>query len=199
MDSFERDARRRGYAVIAGIDEAGRGPLAGPVIAAAVILPPEYRNGDIRDSKVLSPSKRDVMFEVIRRDALSIGVGASDHVTIDSVNILRATIMAMEQAVSALAIPPDFILIDGTHGIPVPIPQKTIIGGDTRSVSVAAASIVAKVTRDRMMQDYHLRFPRYNFLKNKGYGTREHRLAIQQYGFCSIHRKTFTVKPCREK
>ena len=194
MDSFERDARRRGFTVIAGIDEAGRGPLAGPVVAAAVILPPDYKNGDIRDSKALSPSKRDALFDVIHKEAVAVGIGAANHEIIDRINILQATIMAMESAVSSLTAPPDFLLIDGTHGIHLPIPQKTIIGGDGRSISVAAASIVAKVTRDRIMQDYHVMFPVYNFRKNKGYGTKEHRLAIMQHGTCSIHRKTFTVK-----
>lgn len=194
MNSFERDVRRRGYAAIAGVDEAGRGPLAGPVIAAAVILPPDYENGDIRDSKALSPSKRERLFDVIRKDALALGVGSIDHLTIDRVNILRATIIAMETAVLGLAAPPDFILIDGIHGISLPIAQQTIIGGDARSISVAAASIVAKVTRDRIMEDYHHEYPAYNFRKNKGYGTREHRLAIMHHGLCHIHRKTFTIK-----
>jgi ribonuclease HII len=194
MDSFELFARKLGFKFIAGIDEAGRGPLAGPVVAAAVILPPGYKNGDINDSKKLSPRKRETIFDVIQEDALSIGLGVVEPSLIDTINILRATLRAMEQAVSNLSDSPDYILIDGINTINLPIPQKTIIGGDSLSVSVAAASIIAKVSRDRMMDHYHDEYSVYNFRKNKGYGTKEHREAIQKYGYCEIHRKSFKLK-----
>ncbi len=194
MDSFELHARNLGFKFIAGIDEAGRGPLAGPVVAAAVILPPGYRNGDINDSKRLSPRKRERIFDVIQEDALSIGLGMVEPSLIDTINILRATLRAMEQAVSSLSNSPDYLLIDGINTIDCPIPQETIIGGDSRSISVAAASIIAKVSRDRIMDRYHDEYSVYNFKKNKGYGTKEHREAIGKYGYCAIHRKSFKLK-----
>jgi ribonuclease HII len=194
MDSFELQARRLGYEAIAGIDEAGRGPLAGPVVAAAVILPSGYKNDEIDDSKKLTPRKREILCEVISNDALSIGLGVVEPSVIDRINILRATIMAMEKAVSNLTTLPDYILIDGTHGINVPIRQETIIKGDSRSISVAAASIVAKVSRDHIMDRYHIQYSQYNFKKNKGYGTREHRNAIKKYGYSKIHRRSFKLK-----
>jgi len=199
MDSFELHARNLGFKFIAGIDEAGRGPLAGPVVAAAVILPPGYKNGTINDSKRLSPRKREQAFDVIERDALSIGLGVVDPSIIDRINILRATLRAMEQAVSHLSNSPDFVLIDGINAIDIPIPQRTIIGGDSLSISVAAASIIAKVSRDRMMDRYHDEYSVYNFRKNKGYGTKEHREAIQKYGYCKIHRKSFKLKTAHDK
>jgi ribonuclease HII len=199
MDSFELFARNLGFKFIAGIDEAGRGPLAGPVVAAAVILPPGYKNGDIKDSKRLSPRKREALFDIIEKDALSLGLGVVEPSLIDTINILRATLRAMEQAVSNLSNSPDYILIDGINTINVPIPQKTIIGGDSLSVSVAAASIIAKVSRDRIMDRYHDDYSVYNFKKNKGYGTKEHREAILKHGYCEIHRKSFKLKTPYEK
>jgi len=194
MNSFESEVRQLGFSSIAGIDEAGRGPLAGPVVAAAVILPHDYINGDIRDSKTLTPLKRGKIYETIKNDALSIGLGVVEHDVIDDINILRATLLAMEKAVLGLSTPADYLLIDGRDTINLSIPQKPIIKGDSLSISVAAASIIAKVSRDRMMDEYHLKFSEYNFLKNKGYGTREHRDAIKKYGYCEIHRKSFKVK-----
>ena len=199
MDSFELHARSLGFKAIAGIDEAGRGPLAGPVVAAAVILPPGYKNGDINDSKRLSPRKREKIFDVIQKDALFIGLGVIEPSLIDEINILRATLRAMEKAISNLSDSPDFILIDGINTIDVPIPQKTIIGGDSLSISVAAASIIAKVSRDRIMDRYHAEYSVYNFQKNKGYGTKEHREAIRKCGYCKIHRKSFKLKTPYEK
>ena len=193
MDAFELDAYRRGYTVIAGVDEAGRGPLAGPVVAAAVILPRGYRNGEIRDSKELTPRKRQRLHEVIRRDALAVGLGVVEPSVIDRVNILRAALMAMEEAVAGLAARPDFLLVDGVHRLDVPIPQEVIIRGDSLSLSVASASIIAKVSRDRIMEIYHHQFPRYNFIRNKGYGTSEHLEAIRRHGLCKIHRRSFRV------
>lgn len=193
MDSFESEIRQLGFTSVAGIDEAGRGPLAGPVVAAAVILPPEYRNGDIRDSKKLTPSQREKLYHIIRNDALSVGLGVVGPSLIDEINILRASLRAMEEAVSELSIPPDYLLIDGRDTINLPIGQKAIIKGDSLSISIASASIIAKVTRDRMMDEYHEQYSVYNFKKNKGYGTREHREAIREFGHCEIHRKSFKL------
>jgi len=194
MNSFESEVRQLGFSSIAGIDEAGRGPLAGPVVAAAVILPHDFINGDIRDSKTLTPLKRGKIYETIKNDALSIGLGVVEHDVIDDINILRATLLAMEKAVLGLSTPADYLLIDGRDTINLSIPLNPIIKGDSLCISVAAASIIAKVSRDRMMDEYHLKFSEYNFLKNKGYGTREHRDAIKKYGYCEIHRKSFKVK-----
>jgi len=193
MGSFERSAGRRGYCAIAGIDEAGRGPLAGPVVAAAVVLPQGYEHPEINDSKKLSAQKRERLYEVIQKDAISIGVGLSEVSVIDSINILRATLLAMKEAVCVLSAQPDYLLIDGRNGIELDIPQKAIVRGDSLSISIAAASIIAKVSRDRLMDMYHRQFPGYNFLHNKGYGTREHREAIVKYGRCKIHRRSFHV------
>lgn len=194
MNSFERRARQQGHKVIAGIDEAGRGPLAGPVVAAAVILPFDYQNTDIKDSKKLSAKKREALYEIIKRDALSIGLGVVEVPVIDAINILRASLEAMREAVSDLTLPPDYLLIDGTKYINSDIPQETIVKGDSLSISVAAASIIAKVSRDKIMEIYHHQFPQYNFLKNKGYGTAEHRDAIRKYGSCKLHRRSFSVR-----
>lgn len=194
MNSFERRARQQGHKVIAGIDEAGRGPLAGPVVAAAVILPFDYQNTDIKDSKKLSAKKREALYEIIKRDALSIGLGVVEVPVIDAINILRASLEAMREAVSDLTLPPDYLLIDGTKYINSDIPQETIVKGDSLSISVAAASIIAKVSRDKIMEIYHHQFSQYNFLKNKGYGTAEHRDAIRKYGSCKLHRRSFSVR-----
>lgn len=191
---FECHARKNGYQVISGIDEAGRGALAGPVVAAAVVFPPDYANPDIRDSKQLSPQKREKLFEIIKTDALGVGLGVIEAPVIDDVNILRATLIAMKEAVLELSPPPDYLLVDGTHRIPLSTGQQTIIGGDALSVSVAAASIIAKVSRDKIMEIYHRQFPQYNFFSNKGYGTEEHRAAIKQNGHCKIHRRSFHLK-----
>jgi ribonuclease HII len=194
MNAFECHARQRGYRIIAGIDEAGRGPLAGPVVAAAVILPPDYRHPEINDSKQLTPGKRGRLYEVIKTDALAVGLGVVEASVIDHVNILQATLMAMRDAVLDLSTIPDYLLIDGRNRIDVRAPQETIIAGDRKSISIAAASIIAKVSRDQIMEIYHRQFPQYNFLKNKGYGTDEHREAIHRYGRCKIHRLSFTLK-----
>jgi ribonuclease HII len=193
MNGFENKARGCGYRMIAGIDEAGRGPLAGPVVAAAVILPPGYEHPEITDSKKLSPRQREGLYGVIERDAVSIGIGISEASEIDAVNILQATLLAMKEAVLGLLPSPDYLLIDGLNRIDLDMPQETIIRGDSRSISVASASIVAKVSRDRLMEMYHRQFPQYNFFRNKGYGTREHRDAILKFGRCKIHRRSFRV------
>ena len=194
MNSFERRAHQLGYRSIAGIDEVGRGPLAGPVVAAAVILPPDYKNREIKDSKQLSAKKRESLSEIIRQDALSIGLGVVEAAVIDEVNIFQATLVAMKEATLNLSLTPDYLLIDGRNRIFVSIPQEAIVKGDTLSVSVASASIIAKVSRDRIMEIYDRQFPQYNFSKNKGYATAEHREAIKKHGHCKIHRRSFVVK-----
>jgi len=194
MNTFESTAYAAGYRYVAGVDEAGRGPLAGPVVAAAVIFPPSYRNPDINDSKVLTAHKRERLCGVIEREALAVGIGVAEADVIDRINILQATLKAMRDALLELSFPPDFILLDGLNRVALEIPQKTLVKGDARSVSIAAASIVAKVTRDRIMEMYHRQFPQYNFLKNKGYGTAEHRRILKESGMCKIHRRSFRLK-----
>ena len=194
MNTFEKIAYQEGYQFIAGIDEAGRGPLAGPVVAAAVIFPPGYVHAEINDSKQLSARKREELYDIIKSDAVAIGVGVVDADIIDRLNILRATVQAMREAVLELSTSPDFLLIDGLQCIPLCTPQKPLVKGDSRSVSIAAASIIAKVSRDRIMEIYHRQFPQYNFRQNKGYGTKEHCGAIKEFGMCKIHRKSFHVK-----
>jgi ribonuclease HII len=191
LKRFEADAHARGYLHVAGVDEAGRGPLAGPVVAAAVILPPAAPTEGINDSKQLTPKKRHAAYQYIRRHALSIGVGLIDADVIDRINILQSSLLAMAIAVEHLAPPPDYLLIDGTHCTALSLPQAAIPKGDAHSVSIAAASIVAKVARDRLMEAYHLRYPEYGFARNKGYPTRAHREAVQKYGCCPIHRLSF--------
>ena len=191
MDYFEKMYYRRGYQKIAGVDEVGRGPLAGPVVAAAVILPKDGIGPQLFDSKQISSKKREELYSSILNEALGVGVGVVGQGEIDRVNILQATLKAMALAIGNLSPPPDFILIDGLQGITFPIPQKPIRKGDQLSNSIAAASIVAKVTRDRMMLECHQKYPQYNFARHKGYGTKEHRSAIEKFGVCELHRKTF--------
>ncbi|MGA2515703.1 MAG: ribonuclease HII [Thermodesulfobacteriota bacterium] len=191
MDYFEKMYYRRGYQKIAGVDEVGRGPLAGPVVAAAVILPKDGIGPQLFDSKQISSKKREELYSSILNEALGVGVGVVGQEEIDRINILQATLKAMALAIGNLSPPPDFILIDGLQGITFPIPQKPIRKGDQLSNSIAAASIVAKVTRDRMMLECHQKYPQYNFARHKGYGTKEHRSAIEEFGVCELHRKTF--------
>jgi ribonuclease HII len=192
MDYFEKLYSRRGYHRIAGVDEVGRGPWAGPVVAAAVILPPEGIGEKLFDSKQISSRKREELYKTILTRAVGVGVGVIGQEEIDRINILQATLKAMALAVENLSHPPDFILIDGSQGgLALPIPQKPIRKGDRLSNSIAAASIIAKVTRDRMMSECHLKYPQYNFARHKGYGTEEHRGAIERFGVCDLHRKTF--------
>jgi len=198
MNTFEKIAYKEGYQLIAGVDEAGRGPLAGPVVAAAVILPSDYVNAEINDSKQLSAIKREKLYEIISNDAVAVGTGIVDTEVIDNINILQATLQAMREAVLELSTSPDFILIDGLHRIPLITPQKPVVKGDSLSISIAAASIIAKVSRDRIMEMYHRQFPQYNFHQNKGYGTKEHCDAIKQFGICKIHRKSFHVKNLKQ-
>jgi ribonuclease HII len=191
MDYFEKMYYCRGYHWIAGVDEAGRGPLAGPVVAAAVILPRDGIGEKLFDSKKISSKKREHLYGTILAEAQGVGIGIIGQEEIDRVNILQATLKAMASAIENLPAPPDFILIDGLQGITLPIPQKPIRKGDQLCNSIAAASIVAKVTRDRMMLECHQKYPQYNFARHKGYGTKEHRKAIEKFGICELHRKTF--------
>lgn len=194
VNHFELQAARQGFKSIAGLDEVGRGPLAGPVVAAAVILPPAYHNGEINDSKKLSPAKRTRLYHIILQDVLAVGLGLVEPEVIDQINILQATLMAMGKAVASLQQKPDHLLIDGIHRLALPISQEAIIKGDSKSISIAAASIIAKVTRDMIMDEYHQQYPQYNFQKNKGYGTKEHEEAIRTHGQCAIHRRSFRLK-----
>ena len=189
--AFESEARKSGYLLIAGIDEAGRGPLAGPVVSAAVVLPETFSISDVDDSKKLTPKKRADLFPRIQEAALAVGVGIVDVETIDRINILQAALLSMAKAVGNLAIQPDYLLIDGPFQIPLDLPQNTLPKGDCLSISIAAASIIAKVTRDRMMVDFDRTYPEYGFSKHKGYPTKAHRAAIRKLGCSPIHRKTF--------
>jgi ribonuclease HII len=190
-DEFELEARRCGYRRIAGLDEAGRGPLAGPVVAAAVILPTRCRLNGIDDSKQLTESEREQIYVVIAERAVGIGVGSASEQEIDALNILEATRLAMHRAVSALSPQPDCLLVDAVTLSGFAIPTRSIIKGDGLSVSIAAASVVAKVTRDRLMVEYHRLYPHYNFLSHKGYGTEEHVRRLSVHGPCPIHRRSF--------
>ena len=194
---FEKQAYASGYQAVAGVDEAGRGPLAGPVVSASVILRPgELGDSGITDSKKLRPGKREALYDLIYRQAVSVGIGIVDAGEIDRTDILKAALASMAAAVDNLYPCPDFLLIDGCFPISSAVSQQTIVGGDSRSISVAAASIVAKVTRDRLMMRYHLEYPDYGFDRHKGYPTRIHRTAIERFGICPIHRRSFRgVRP----
>lgn len=188
---FEREAYRRGYALVSGIDEVGRGPLAGPVVAAAVILPRHASLPGVKDSKHLTVTQREACCKEILASAVAIGIGCIEPAEIDRLNILQATFKAMLQAVDKLKVQPDFLLIDGPYALPSPLPQKGVPQGDQRSLSIAAASIVAKVHRDRLMCEYHARYPAYDFARNKGYGTARHLEALRRHGPCPLHRLSF--------
>lgn len=188
---FENHARRRGYAAIAGVDEAGRGPLAGPVVAAAVILPSDFDLPGLTDSKQLSERQREALFPAIRTQAQAVGIGLCDAGTIDRINILQGTLLAMQRAVARLGTPADYLLVDGISKIPLATPQRTLKQGDSRSLSIAAASVIAKVVRDRIMRVYAGRYPEYGFAEHKGYGTAAHLAAIARFGPSPLHRRTF--------
>lgn len=190
-DEFELEARRCGYRRVAGLDEAGRGPLAGPVVASAVVLPTRCRLIGCDDSKQLSESQRERLYHVIIKRAVGIGIGSATEQEIDRLNILEATRLAMHRAVAGLSPQPDCLLIDAISLLGCAIPIRSIIKGDALCLSVAAASIVAKVTRDRLMAEYHRLYPRYNFLSHKGYSTEEHLQQLATHGPCPIHRRTF--------
>ena len=190
--SYENIARQKGYKFICGVDEAGRGPLAGPVCAAAVILPPDCIIDGLNDSKKISEKKREMLFEQIIQKAVSYSDAYGTLEEIEKYNILEATYLAMNRAIDGLSQKADFALIDGNR-IPknIKIPCETVVKGDSKSCSVAAASILAKVTRDRLMLEYDKKYPQYNFAKHKGYGTKAHYEAIKEYGVCEIHRLSF--------
>jgi ribonuclease HII len=189
---YEKKLRAIGIARVAGIDEAGRGALAGPVVAAAVILPEKFRHRRLNDSKQLTPEIREEIYnELIANAELRWAVGIIDSIEIDRINILRATHKAMRAAIAALSIPPDHVLIDGLPVIPFPFPQTAVIDGDCLSLTIAAASVIAKVTRDTMMRDFCARFPEYCFSQHKGYCTELHLLKLHEFGPCPIHRHSF--------
>ena len=190
MLRYEKELYQAGYQTIAGIDEVGRGPLAGPVVAAAVILPPECKIKGLNDSKKIPKKKHMAIYQAIMDQALAIGIGIMDNTVIDQVNIYEATKLAMKEALSKLSLKPDYLLIDAMK-LDVEIPQESIIKGDANSLSIAAASIVAKVTRDKLMADYDKEFPGYDFAKNAGYGTKSHLQGLERNGVTPIHRKTF--------
>lgn len=193
MDAFEQDCLRKGYKQIAGIDEAGRGALAGPVTAAAVILPINCYIDGLRDSKRLSPKKRSLLFDEIQRVAVSIGVGLADNHAIARLNILEATLLAMKAAVEQLTPQPDYLLVDGLDLPNINIAGKAIPHGDNLSASIAAASVIAKTVRDRLMIELDSVYPNYGLSQHKGYPTRQHRQAIAQFGASEIHRHTFKL------
>lgn len=189
--SFELAARDAGYRHVCGIDEAGRGPLSGPVVAAACVLEPGTEIPGLNDSKKLTPKKRDLLYDLVIERATDFAVGFATPEEVDSINILNATMLAMRRAIAALKAPADYALVDGNCIRDYPIPARAIIKGDSLSMSVAAASILAKVTRDRLCLEDDRQYPMYGFAKHKGYGTAEHIAALRTYGPCPIHRKTF--------
>ena len=191
---FENAAHADGYKAVCGIDEAGRGPLAGPVCAAAVILPEGLIIEGLNDSKKLSEKKREALYDVITEKAVAYGIAMVDEKTIDEINILQATFLAMRNAVDALSVKPDCALIDGNQKPGLSIEERTIIKGDAKSMSVAAASILAKVTRDRYMLELDKKYPEYQFSKHKGYGTKLHYECIEKFGVSKVHRRTFLKK-----
>lgn len=195
MKEFETELYNNGINFIAGIDEVGRGPLVGPVVTAAVILPKDFYDERINDSKKLTEKKRELLYDVIMENAISVGIGISTEDVIDEINILNATKRAMLEAVNNLSVKPEHLLIDAVK-LNTDIPQTSIIKGDAKSESIAAASIIAKVTRDRMMVELDKIYPEYDFKHNKGYGTKKHIEAIRKYGIIKEHRKTFA--PCDE-
>ncbi len=193
MDAFELVCQRNGYKQIAGIDEAGRGALAGPVIAAAVILPLNCNIDGLRDSKQLTPKQRDRLADEIHNVALSVGIGSADNRTVDRLNVLKATLLAMQHAIEKLTPHPDYLLVDGINFPATDIPGEAIPKGDSRSYSIAAASIIAKTTRDRIMIELDRTYPHYGFQRHKGYPTSQHRKAIAQFGASDVHRQTFKL------
>ncbi len=194
MLEIEKSLYKKGYNLICGVDEAGRGPLCGPVVAAAVILPKYECIEGVNDSKKLTEKKREKLYDLIIEKALAYGIGISDVSVIEEVNILNATKIAMKKAIENLQIKPDYVLIDGNQMINIDIPEDTVVSGDARSESIAAASILAKVTRDEMLIKYDKEYPEYGFAKHKGYGTKAHIEAIKKYGLTPIHRPSFCSK-----
>jgi len=189
--SLERCLRQKGYKWIGGLDEVGRGPLAGPVVAACVILQEDCDNSCFVDSKTINAARRSHLYRQLQNSGALISIGIVSEKDIDRFNILQASLLAMKKAVLSMSVRPDFLLVDGNQPIPMTTPQQTLVKGESKSASIAAASIVAKVIRDEMMDRYHLQYPEYNFQKNRGYPTLEHRQAISIHGPCAIHRQSF--------
>ena len=189
--TLERSLRQKGYQLIAGLDEVGRGPLAGPVVAACVILQENCDNSSFVDSKTINAKNRSRLYKELKQNGAQISVGVVSEADIDRLNILQASLLAMKKAILTMPVQPDFLLVDGNQPVPISIPQQSLVKGESKSASIAAASIVAKVVRDEMMDQYHLQYPEYNFQKNRGYPTLEHRNAIKIYGPCAIHRQSF--------
>ena len=188
---LESSLRAEGYDRICGVDEAGRGPLAGPVCAAAVILPPDAELPGLNDSKKLSEKKRELLFPLIQEQAVAWSVAFASVEEIEELNILRATFLAMNRAIAGLNVKPDLALIDGNQNREIAMPSRTVVHGDARCACIAAASILAKVSRDRLMKELAVRYPQYGFEKHKGYGTKAHYAALREYGPCPIHRRSF--------
>ncbi|NMS88737.1 ribonuclease HII [Clostridioides difficile] len=191
INIFEHEGYNKGYLYIGGIDEAGRGPLAGPVVASVVVFKKDTKIEGVNDSKKLSEAKRDELFEVIKKEALDYGIGIVNNEEIDEFNILNATYMAMKKAINCLKQAPDYLLVDAATIPGIDIAQNPIVKGDSKSISIAAASILAKVTRDSIMYQYDRVYPEYGFKSHKGYGTKEHYEAIEKHGITPIHRKSF--------
>lgn len=192
--NYESRCWEAGYETVCGVDEAGRGPLAGPVCAAAVILPRGLDIPGLNDSKKLTAKRREALYDIITEQALAYGIAFASEQEIDEINILQATFLAMERAMAQLAPPPELALIDGNRSKDFGLPVRTIVKGDGLSASIAAASILAKVTRDRLMEQYDEQYPQYGFAVHKGYGTKRHYAALREYGPCPIHRQTFLKK-----
>lgn len=191
---YEKKLWKKGIKLIAGIDEAGVGPLAGPVVAAAIILPQGFKLNGINDSKKLSSKKRDLLFTYIMKNALAVGIGIIEHKIIDIINIFEASKLAMQEAINNLETSPSYLLIDGKRNkLPIPLPQQCINSGDKTCASISAASIIAKVTRDRIMLKLNNKYPKYGFARHKGYGTREHYRKLKKHGPCPIHRLSFNL------
>jgi ribonuclease HII len=189
--ALEKELAGKGYSLVAGVDEVGRGPLAGPVVAGAVILGPGWEESGLNDSKKLSPKRREELAVAVSSQALAWAVGWADPEEVDRLNIHHASLLSMQRAVAALRMAPDYLLIDGRFTLPLPIEQQAVVGGDGRHFCIAAASILAKVHRDRLMGRLHQQYPLYNFAANKGYGTAEHKKALLAYGPCPLHRRSY--------
>lgn len=194
MWDIENAAYNEGYELVCGVDEAGRGPLAGPVYAAAVILPHGLHIDGLNDSKKLSPKKRDVLFDIITEKAVSYGIASASNEEIDEINILNATFLAMNRAIKKLGVTPDMSLIDGNRSTGIEFTNRCIVKGDEKSANIAAASILAKVSRDRLMEKLAEQYPQYAFERHKGYATKLHYQRLREYGPCEIHRRTFLRK-----
>ncbi|MBE6755823.1 MAG: ribonuclease HII [Ruminococcaceae bacterium] len=197
--TFEHQAQEQGFNVVCGVDEAGRGPLAGPVCAAAVILPDGLVIDELDDSKKLTEKKRDALYDVICEEAIAYGIAFASVEEIEEMNILQATFLAMKRAVESLSVKPDLALVDGNQKPPLEIQARTLVKGDAKSPSIAAASILAKVTRDRLMTEIAEQYPQYEFPKHKGYGTKLHYEKIMEHGISPVHRRSFLKKITGEK